>query len=134
MTISSRTPEGEPNYCPICNVAIRIEPSRPPGDAPCPSCGVLLWFHAPVRVTRPRVQTFFARDGTGRPLDEQGNVLDPITGAIDFAATFDAAREASTPNPVPAPPSGCGWLWRWLFGLRPGEARRSRAAPFGIMS
>ncbi len=42
--ISSRTPEGVPNRCPVCGVAIRIEPSQPPGDAPCPRCGVLLWF------------------------------------------------------------------------------------------
>src|SRR5713101_4986302 len=44
MTISSRTPEGEPNYCPICKSLISIEPSHPPGDAPCPKCGHLLWF------------------------------------------------------------------------------------------
>jgi signal recognition particle subunit SRP54 len=25
---------------------MRIEPSRPPGDAPCPYCGHLLWFGA----------------------------------------------------------------------------------------
>lgn len=44
MTISSRTPEGQPNTCPMCNSAIRIEPSQPLGDAPCPKCGQLLWF------------------------------------------------------------------------------------------
>jgi acyl carrier protein len=43
-TISSRTPEGAPNHCPVCDALICIEPSQPPGDAPCPSCGVLLWF------------------------------------------------------------------------------------------
>lgn len=43
-TISSRTPEGVPNHCPICNTSIWIEPSHPPGDAPCPNCGTLLWF------------------------------------------------------------------------------------------
>lgn len=42
--ISSRTPEGQPNRCPICDGEVRIEPSTPPGDAPCPQCGVLLWF------------------------------------------------------------------------------------------
>jgi hypothetical protein len=26
---------------------VRIEPSRPPGDAPCPNCGHLLWFPPP---------------------------------------------------------------------------------------
>ncbi|HUG93530.1 MAG TPA: phosphopantetheine-binding protein [Planctomycetaceae bacterium] len=44
MVTSSRTPEGEPNRCPVCRSDICIEPSRPFGDAPCPSCGYLLWF------------------------------------------------------------------------------------------
>lgn len=44
MEPSSRTPEGEPNHCPVCGKEVRIEPSRPPGDAPCPHCGHLLWF------------------------------------------------------------------------------------------
>ena len=39
MNPSSRTPEGEPNQCPICGKEVRLEPSRPPGDAPCPNCG-----------------------------------------------------------------------------------------------
>jgi acyl carrier protein len=43
-TISSRTPEGDPNLCPVCDKSICIESSRPPGDAPCPNCGTLLWF------------------------------------------------------------------------------------------
>ena len=44
MVISSRTPEGSPNQCPVCGSTIRIEPSDPAGDAPCPNCGHLLWF------------------------------------------------------------------------------------------
>ncbi len=43
-TVSSRTPEGEPNLCPVCGALVCIDPSGPSGDAPCPSCGVLLWF------------------------------------------------------------------------------------------
>lgn len=46
MEVSTRTPEGEPNKCPVCGHAICVEPSRPPGDAPCPYCGTLLWFTA----------------------------------------------------------------------------------------
>jgi acyl carrier protein len=42
--ISSRTPEGVPNTCPLCHSPICIEPSQPSGDAPCPRCGALLWF------------------------------------------------------------------------------------------
>jgi len=44
MEPSTRTPEGEPNRCPVCGKRLQIEPSRPPGDAPCPHCGHLLWF------------------------------------------------------------------------------------------
>jgi anti-sigma B factor antagonist len=44
MVISSRTPEGTPNHCPVCGAFLRIEPSGPTGDAPCPRCGHLLWF------------------------------------------------------------------------------------------
>ena len=43
-TISSRTPEGDPNQCPICGHHVRIEPSIDTRDAPCPRCGHLLWF------------------------------------------------------------------------------------------
>src|ERR1700680_4543389 len=43
-TISSRTPEGVPNHCPVCEAFLCVEPSQPPGDAPCPRCGTLLWF------------------------------------------------------------------------------------------
>jgi len=44
MIISSRTPEGQPNRCPVCNADVCLDPSPPLGDAPCPNCGSLLWF------------------------------------------------------------------------------------------
>lgn len=44
MEIASRTPEGTPNRCPVCGNEVKIEPSVPAGDAPCPHCGTLLWF------------------------------------------------------------------------------------------
>jgi hypothetical protein len=44
MNISSRTPEGRFNHCPVCGQEICIAPFEPTGDAPCPHCGVLLWF------------------------------------------------------------------------------------------
>ncbi len=44
MFISSRTPDGTPNHCPVCNSDIRIDPSSSSVDAPCPNCGTLLWF------------------------------------------------------------------------------------------
>ena len=56
MTISSRTPEGEPAICPICDTAFTAEPSYPGGDAPCPSCGHLVWFE---RDENPEVRPAF---------------------------------------------------------------------------
>jgi acyl carrier protein len=44
MTISSRTPEGEPARCPLCDANIAIEPSVFFGDGTCPNCGELIWF------------------------------------------------------------------------------------------
>jgi hypothetical protein len=44
MTISSRTPEGDPNSCPVCGHNLRLEPSIDTRDGPCPLCGHLLWF------------------------------------------------------------------------------------------
>jgi acyl carrier protein len=44
MTISSRTPEGQPTSCPLCMAHVIIEPSVFIGDATCPHCGQLLWF------------------------------------------------------------------------------------------
>jgi acyl carrier protein len=42
MTISSRTPEGEPRRCAICGGLVATEPSQPLGDSVCPRCGALL--------------------------------------------------------------------------------------------
>lgn len=43
MSISSRTPEGVPSHCAICGTRLELELSDPPGDAPCPRCGCLVW-------------------------------------------------------------------------------------------
>jgi hypothetical protein len=44
VVISSRTPEGDPNRCPVCGRDCRVEPSLFGRDAPCAHCGHLLWF------------------------------------------------------------------------------------------
>lgn len=44
MSISSRTPEGNPDQCPLCASHVTVEPSLFFGDATCPHCGTLLWF------------------------------------------------------------------------------------------
>ena len=67
MTISSRTPEGEPHVCPVCGNVSAVEPSYPGGDSCCPACGHLLWWF---------------RNRLGR---EAGAAPDRITLASSFA-------------------------------------------------
>jgi hypothetical protein len=43
--IASRTPEGEPNRCPVCGHPSEMEPSLDTRDATCPDCGSLLVYH-----------------------------------------------------------------------------------------
>jgi hypothetical protein len=59
MNPASRTPEGQPNRCPVCGRHVTIEPSIPPGDAPCPYCNSLLWFaegNVPARISGNSVE------------------------------------------------------------------------------
>ena len=44
MRISSRTPEGNPIHCKVCDADVTVEPSSETADAICPRCGSLLWF------------------------------------------------------------------------------------------
>ena len=46
VTISSRTPEGMPSKCVLCDAKTNIEFSSVGGDATCPNCGHLLWSSA----------------------------------------------------------------------------------------
>lgn len=51
MTVSTRTPEGQPGKCPLCDAAIVVELSVLFGDAICPQCGHLVWFFQAAEVT-----------------------------------------------------------------------------------
>ena len=73
MTISSRTPEGMPSECPLCGTRTNIEFSNPAQDAPCPSCGHLLWASAQL------VHSISQR---------YGDVLGTAPGAIDANFRF----------------------------------------------
>ncbi len=79
MTTASRTPEGEPNRCPVCRADVYLDPSRPPGDAPCPQCGHLLWFSDQVQ---PSV--------SGSPADEFRRLLEAVAPNPELA---DRVRE-----------------------------------------
>lgn len=94
MEPASRTPEGEPNRCPVCGHQVRIEPSRPPGDAPCEYCGHLLWFSDSRNVEGVATD----REPSGRltrpPLGERGQMTqsDPATKAVTGPPIADWAK------------------------------------------
>lgn len=81
MVISSRTPEGDPNRCPVCGERLRLEPSYPPGDAPCPCCGVLLWFDEsePIELGEPALM---ACEESGRSVRVKQGVFENYEGRV----------------------------------------------------
>ena len=93
MTISSRTPEGQPKRCPVCRRQLRLSPSWPSADAPCPHCGSLVWFPAAntSRVTAgPPTGTDFTLEDLLKQLDQwkrmggTGDVLAGMPGTYDW--------------------------------------------------
>ena len=64
MEPSSRTPDGQPNRCPVCSNEVQLDPSQPAGDATCPFCGSLIWFdlgaaQEPIEDTPERIRIEF---------------------------------------------------------------------------
>ena len=86
MSVSSRTPEGQPNRCPVCGAEVEIEPSVLFGDAPCPQCGTLLWF---TNVPGPRWFEHEKAQGLRRGLCERlGEILGVSADAIERDPSF----------------------------------------------
>ena len=86
---STRTPEGSWGRCPVCGNAVVIEPSAPPGDAPCPNCGCLLWF-LPGRSTASSssfLKLSFAGENIRTKPRAIASIVDRLveSGAIDHA-------------------------------------------------
>lgn len=90
MEPASRTPEGEPNTCGFCGSVVTLEPSNPPGDAPCPSCGVLLWFGD----SPPNVIDHLATRGAFVEADDNGQIVEIclVGDAYDDATVFRIAK------------------------------------------
>ncbi|HET6246125.1 MAG TPA: hypothetical protein VFE47_00355 [Tepidisphaeraceae bacterium] len=89
MVISSRTPEGELAKCPVCGECVLMVPSSCFSDAPCPSCGALLWF---VRIGEENILVHRKPASAGR------DWMKILTGAIgdddpgDDASAFERAE------------------------------------------
>ena len=103
MTISSRTPEGRPNRCPVCRRRLRLSPSWPSADAPCPHCGSLVWFrtmNTPRTTVGPAtgpdftLEDFRGQLGKLKQLGLVGDVL-PGTPARDDQTTGGEDTEPS---------------------------------------
>ena len=73
MIMSSRTPEGQPGTCPLCQADVVVEPSILFGDATCPNCGQLLSF-----IQFSEVARFFVP----RSLQSKDRILDIIANQL----------------------------------------------------
>ncbi len=91
MDISSRTPEGCPNVCPICRKRFNIEPSPGSLDAPCPHCGHLLWFACDSTVIAPLLEQTSNSPAELQPADL--SALGPIPDEIIKLVPELVARE-----------------------------------------
>ena len=103
MPISSRTPEGESNCCPVCGKDTRTEPSETPTrDAPCPHCGHLLWFapasEEPVTLPERGSKSY---EGTLLKLGRlrfgviPGKLVHPLTEAVGALAGSRRVRDSA---------------------------------------
>jgi hypothetical protein len=97
--ISSRTPEGDRQRCPLCGQLTRIEPSTfPTRDATCPRCGQWLLFAAPgasssaKKSSRATYEGFFINEGQKR--------LGPLPVALQ-SRLFAAVRRLAGQNRLP---------------------------------
>jgi hypothetical protein len=115
---------GEPRRCPVCRHVSWVAPSVTAGDAPCPTCGHLLW---------PDDRLAWRVLGGGRlVLDAAGRVVSsvakprlrsrPRPSLPTFRAALwsavvlarSAIRVATAPRPVE--PTRSGVYDRWLDG------------------
>ena len=76
FSAEARTPEGDENTCSVCGAQVRLEPSRPPGDAVCPQCGALMWFPKITELTDTAIETAdqLAEAGAFIEAEEDGQV------------------------------------------------------------
>jgi uncharacterized paraquat-inducible protein A len=96
MVISSRTPEGRTNRCPVCGSHIVIEPSDPARDAPCPACGHLIWFNWDERGDEQVIRLTATRllpEAVDATFDTAAELTD-LRVVIDFSEVQEASSAA----------------------------------------
>ncbi len=113
--ISSRTPEGRSGRCPVCRNRVCIEPSSPTGDAPCPSCGHLIFFvgrRRPIRHSGAREVGQTLRKSTRRLAGLVENVARRAVRAVRDALQVQKQDSGTQEAPKGSP----GVRDRWLDG------------------
>jgi uncharacterized Zn finger protein (UPF0148 family) len=111
MDVASRTPEGDPNVCPVCGNRLVLEPSRPSGDAPCPSCGCLVWF-GPSEEERQRTTWLEVTDRTKTELARQVERFKELLRRLpkehraNYDALLDELRKMAGEENTPDEPAG----------------------------
>ena len=91
MVIASRTPEGTPNRCPVCGNDLKMDPSKPTLDAPCPHCGHLLWFAPDRPPAREQLAKVVLRLGSARfgpPNETTRSAVESIAESERLEALF----------------------------------------------
>jgi DNA-directed RNA polymerase subunit RPC12/RpoP len=97
MVIASRTPEGTPNRCPVCGKELKLEPSKPTLDAPCPHCGHLLWFSAEQPTTlRLELVEVILLCGAARFGPADRRTRDAIEALADTTRLREAVKRVTT--------------------------------------
>lgn len=102
MTISSRTPEGAPNRCPVCGNPLTIEHSLDTHDGCCPHCGSLVWLSSanPIEAAKGQIRAgvehlrALAKTTTDR--SELYSAL--ASGLVEVLAAQSAAVWATSPS------------------------------------
>jgi acyl carrier protein len=98
-TISqSAYPDGFDRRCPICENVVRVEPSGPIGDAPCPRCGSLLLYVAESLGISPEklsLETSFTNDLGADSLDTVELVME-LEEEFDINIPDDVAERMKT--------------------------------------
>jgi mannitol/fructose-specific phosphotransferase system IIA component len=100
---ASHTPEGWANRCPVCGHDVHIEPTVPPGDAPCPCCGHLLWFNAPsmVRPASPP-ELEFLRGAVAVRMFSRSSKAEVLQGLIEAIASAGRISQPTVAETVAA--------------------------------
>ena len=114
MSISSRTWDGgEPRNRPVCRQTFWVEPSVTAGEAPCPSCGHLLWPLDRVWVA-PELRVATRATRLGRHVRTIAGAVRSAARRVQGAMIRKSPKRNPKPEPVATPAPSAGVWDAWL--------------------